>query len=127
MNTKISLEISLSNLQQISTLNQDMFSCDYSITCNTNSSLSFSQNKEGVRGRGGVSAHYTSALMFNDSMDDVQSSFDSIYIPLHTEYPGKHTKQTHRIPSDSIQVSHYLTVKLATNIHLRSQQFFSVF
>ena len=34
-----------SNLQQISTLNQGMFNCDYSITCNTNRSLFFSQNK----------------------------------------------------------------------------------
>ena len=36
-------EIFLSNLQQISTLNPDMFNCDYSITCNTNRSLFFSQ------------------------------------------------------------------------------------
>ena len=38
-------EIFLSNLQQISTFNQDMFNCDYSFSCNTNRSLFFSQNK----------------------------------------------------------------------------------
>ena len=38
-------EIFLSNLQQISTFSEDMFNCDYSMTCNTNRSLVFSQNK----------------------------------------------------------------------------------
>ena len=38
-------------------------------------------HKEGVGGRGGVNAHYILALMFNDSMDDVQCSSDSTYIP----------------------------------------------
>ena len=46
-------------------------------------------HKEGVGGRGGVNAHYTSALMFNDSMDDVHCSSDSTYIPLHTEITMK--------------------------------------
>ena len=44
VNTKISLQ-NISNLQQISTLNQDMFNFEYNITCNTNRSLFFSQNK----------------------------------------------------------------------------------
>ena len=38
-------EIFLYNLQQINTFNQDMFNCDYNITCSTNMSLFFSQNK----------------------------------------------------------------------------------
>ena len=38
-------EIFLSNLQQISTRNQDMFNCDYRTTCNANRSLYPSQNK----------------------------------------------------------------------------------
>ena len=42
-------------------------------------------HKEGVGGRGGVNAHYTSALMFSDSMDDVHCSSDSRYILLHVE------------------------------------------
>ena len=46
VNTKISLQnFFVCNLQQITTLNQHMFNCDYSITCNTNRSLFFSQNK----------------------------------------------------------------------------------
>ena len=42
-------------------------------------------HKERVGSRGGVNAHYTSALMFNDSMDDVHCSSDSTNILLHFE------------------------------------------
>ena len=37
-------------------------------------------HKEGGGGRGKMNAHYTSELMFNDSMDDVHCSSDSTYI-----------------------------------------------
>ena len=42
-------------------------------------------HKDGVGSEGGVNVHYTSALMFNNSRDEVHCSLDPASIPLHTE------------------------------------------